>query len=516
MSLGLAVGFIVLGFSWALSSPPGSSPDDNFHLSSIWCALGDRPGICRELGPLPGGLESVEVSSQVALAPACYEFKPQQSAACTALIPDTPTHATANHNGYPGLPYIVLSPLASTNVQRATMTMRAFNVSLTALLLTAALLLTQGTIRRALALTWFVTLVPVSIFFVASTNPTGWAITGVGTFWALLLSYLRSDSLKKLTVTGILMSLAALMAIGSRTDAAAYVVVATVAALALGSLKRQSLLRLRNLLVAAIALCSLAVFAMFSQSTALAGLGASAAGYSPGYVLVNNLLHYFDLLFGTLGQGWGLGWLDTIMPNTVGGICVALAFGSFLLFLPGFWLRKTLVVSFLAFILLIVPLEVLQAGPELVGGAGGVQPRYLLPLLMVFLGFAFLSGAPPTGLGDSREGAPVTLSYSQVGVMVLAASLANSLALNTNMNRYVAGINTCCYGVTPLGTSLRFSNATWWWHSLPLSPLTVWVAGSIAGLVVFGFLGLFVAGLEARNPEREMLRVDGSSGLPSA
>ena len=27
---------------WALASPVGSSPDDNFHLASIWCAGGNE------------------------------------------------------------------------------------------------------------------------------------------------------------------------------------------------------------------------------------------------------------------------------------------------------------------------------------------------------------------------------------------------------------------------------------------------------------------------------------------
>ena len=28
---------IVCGAMWALSSPPGSSPDDNYHQATIWC-----------------------------------------------------------------------------------------------------------------------------------------------------------------------------------------------------------------------------------------------------------------------------------------------------------------------------------------------------------------------------------------------------------------------------------------------------------------------------------------------
>ena len=33
---------------WALSSPIGSSPDDDFHLPSIWCGQGFRDGLCEE------------------------------------------------------------------------------------------------------------------------------------------------------------------------------------------------------------------------------------------------------------------------------------------------------------------------------------------------------------------------------------------------------------------------------------------------------------------------------------
>ena len=31
---------------WAFASPPGSAPDDDFHLPAIWCSHGDVAGIC--------------------------------------------------------------------------------------------------------------------------------------------------------------------------------------------------------------------------------------------------------------------------------------------------------------------------------------------------------------------------------------------------------------------------------------------------------------------------------------
>ena len=38
----VGVTMFVTGATWALSSPAGSSPDDDFHLPSIWCGWGSR------------------------------------------------------------------------------------------------------------------------------------------------------------------------------------------------------------------------------------------------------------------------------------------------------------------------------------------------------------------------------------------------------------------------------------------------------------------------------------------
>ncbi|NDB42676.1 MAG: hypothetical protein EB035_06830, partial [Actinobacteria bacterium] len=45
--------------AWAFASPIGAPPDGDFHLASIWCAQGDRLGMCK--------LEKVKDSSQVEL-----------------------------------------------------------------------------------------------------------------------------------------------------------------------------------------------------------------------------------------------------------------------------------------------------------------------------------------------------------------------------------------------------------------------------------------------------------------
>src|SRR5262245_53254713 len=67
---------------WALASPVGASPDEDFHLGSIWCAQGIEAGRC-EQGPTA---QSRLVPADVARA-TCYAFKPETSAACQTNPP---------------------------------------------------------------------------------------------------------------------------------------------------------------------------------------------------------------------------------------------------------------------------------------------------------------------------------------------------------------------------------------------------------------------------------------------
>ena len=40
----LPLALLVVFGSWAVTSPVGASPDDDYHLSSIWCAGGEQSG----------------------------------------------------------------------------------------------------------------------------------------------------------------------------------------------------------------------------------------------------------------------------------------------------------------------------------------------------------------------------------------------------------------------------------------------------------------------------------------
>jgi hypothetical protein len=110
-------------------------------------------------------------------------------------------------------------------------------------------------------------------------------------------------------------------------------------------------------------------------------------------------------------------------------------------------------------VLWLLPLYVLEVGRSFAGEQ--VQPRYLLPLIIVFVGLAML----PVGQRVMR------LSRLQVWLVVLALIAAQSVALHENMRRYITGLDVS-------GLDLN-RNIEWWWP-IPISPMVVWTVGTLA------------------------------------
>src|SRR4051794_20636101 len=81
--------FLALGLTfatWAVSSPPGSSPDDPFHLASIWCAR-DLPGAecARTGGTADAGTVNRLLPGDLVGSP-CYAMDSSKSAACERTL----------------------------------------------------------------------------------------------------------------------------------------------------------------------------------------------------------------------------------------------------------------------------------------------------------------------------------------------------------------------------------------------------------------------------------------------
>lgn len=480
------VGLIVALGAWSLSSAVGASPDDDFHLASIWCGAGDKSGLCESTGVeghrlvLPGLVQS-----------GCFVFEPAQSAECqvesqifaqNTLIDSTRGSFTSN---YPPVYYAIMSGLASSDIPSSVIAIRLMNSLFFIGSLVALILIAPRGLRKTYFWMWALTIVPLGIFLISSTNPSSWAITGVPTAWMALYLYLTQVG-KRSVFAGALFFIEAFLVSGARGDAAIYTIIGSIL---VGFLAWQTTKKFAQKLILPLvaALISLYFYASSLQSTvASSGMTISDGGVPRTAlgVLAINLVQLPELWVGAFGF-WPLGWLDTQMPAmvwvTTFGIFAAVVF----LLVKGAKKRVAIVLLCLAAILYLLPLYVLQKGLNHVGEQ--VQPRYLLPLIVGFAAIASLKFA---------EAKPV-MSHLQSWVILAGIVIANALALYVNTKRYVSGLNN--------GTGFSLDSNIGWWWDIPLSPMTVWILGAL-GFALAISAGFNWVQLQADNREKADLQ----------
>ena len=115
-----AVVLLIVSFgSWAFSSAVGGAPDDDYHLSSIWCSsfAGDTCEVD------PGG-EGVYIPESLREGIYCYYHNPTQSAGCQPFMdgtdprPDVPfAHNNPSRNLYPDGYYNFSSLLKTDSIE---------------------------------------------------------------------------------------------------------------------------------------------------------------------------------------------------------------------------------------------------------------------------------------------------------------------------------------------------------------------------------------------------------------
>lgn len=481
--------------AWLTTSPHGSSPDDGFHLSNIWCARGFVEGRCQFIGD---GLETGEVFVPAPIARiSCYAQDRSQDASCSydifseALDELRPGPGSGNLTGErPGIYYRAMHPLVGDDAFASVWRIRIANAVLALLVSGLVLRLTRPSVRQALIGSWLVTSVPLGLFLVTSVNSGAWGLIGLTNLWAAALTALEPGPRSTRIQAAVLTAVTATMAVGSRLEALPYAILSLIAVAIVawrGDLRRLLSERRREATAAAgLLLLGLALLTTwrgfdYVRSTAEA-LSTGLATWTErgvGNALFYNLMEFPTLIAGAFGWRWGLGWLDTELPSLVAfpamAAFVALAFTGL-----GRTDRRKVVV---------IPLFVaaIVAYPMLVHAIRGLliyeeyQPRQFIALLYLLAAFAVLV----------PRGRPlVVLRRSQRLAIASSVIVANAIALHVNTRRYVSG----------LSREWLFDlneNVAWWWVGLP-SPMTMWAIGTL------GVAILVVQGIGAFRPQHEL------------
>tara|TARA_R110002020_G_scaffold152794_5_gene330930 strand:- start:81137 stop:82594 length:1458 start_codon:yes stop_codon:yes gene_type:complete len=447
----------------------GAAPDDDFHLVSIWCSTGDE-AYCQD-----GSADYSRFVPEAVLNSPCYAFYSNESAACQNNLDfenDTLVETMRGNfvGAYPPLYYSVMSVFVGDDAHASVMGMRLVNVLLFVVITTALYVLLPISRRPALVWGWLVTTMPLGVFLIASNNPSGWAVVGVGSAWLALLSYYEARTRAVRWASAALVVIAVLMAAGSRGDSAMYVVGAlgVTGILAFENTRRFWLLSILPLLMFVV---SAAFFLAARQTSAgingfggeeagpAAGQAATAADSLSGFgLMAYNLLNVPSLWTGAFG-GWDLGWLDTPIPALVTFLGIAAFVGVGFSGLAVLNKRKAFVIAAVALVLWILPTYVLTQGGDKVGEQ--VQPRYILPLVVLLGGLLVLQE------GHRR----FALGRVQTLALVAALSMANLVALHMNMRRYITGNDAPGWNLN--------AGAEWFWVGVP-SPMVVWAVGSVS------------------------------------
>jgi hypothetical protein len=473
--------FVALS-AWAFASPVGAGPDDDYHLISAWCAQAGpecRPGTEDDTRSIDADFEDV----------VCYAGHRDESAACqqdTWGAEGSFESDRGNFAGeYPPVYYGVMSVFAGPDIQVSALGMRLFNAALFVGLATALAALLPVTRRRTLLWGWLIAVIPLGIFIIPSNNPSGWAITGVGTAFLALLGWFESEGRRRWAL-GALYLVGTIMAAGARGDAAVYAIGAAVTAAILTVARTRewglrAILPLAGVVIAVLFLLNAGQAGVgaigFSGGAAVSDPGGDAGeggvvGVSPDVPLTGLALAAYNLLMlpylwtGVWGT-WALGWFDTGLPAVVPWAAVAAFVAVAFAGLGRLDWRKAISVGGVLLVLIVLPVYVLTVGGMKVGDA--LQPRYLLPLILLL---SLLLVTMPAG----RE---LRFTRIQTFTILGALGLANLVALQVNIRRYVTGSDQ-------QGINLD-AGAEWWWTGFPVGPTWIWIVGTIA------FAGLLAA-----------------------
>ena len=512
----VAVVLLMVSFgSWAFSSAVGGAPDDDYHLSSIWCSsfAGDTCEVD------PGG-EGVYIPESLREGIYCYYHNPTQSAGCQPFMdgtdprPDVPfAHNNPSRNLYPDGYYNFSSLLKTDSIEATALAVRLVNLAIFLGMAISLFFLLPQRLRTTWVWMWVIGLVPMGMFIIPSSNPSSWGITAVASGWIALLGYLESRG-PRAWALGAVFILAGVLALNARIDAVLYLGLASVVAVWLSPTRgRELLVKIwPGFIVIALVVIQLIVNPA-NLERVVQGIGqrsdtisdplpwATSPEVADGSafdwaLLWNNLWSIPGLWLGIFGgYPWGsLGWLDTAMPQVVLVGTMTVALGVTFLAVRSADKKKLVGLIVMLGAIWVMPLYLLQLGGFLAGEE--VQPRYLLPLMMVLLGTIVLT----------NDGSPIVSDRGRLWFILAALTIANAISLHTNIRRYTTGI-------TIQGFNLD-SPREWWWPFFPefFGPTLLWAIGSLAfggllWLLLFRVVPSITESLDIKNHSKEPLSV---------
>jgi hypothetical protein len=458
--------------AWSMGSAVGSSPDEDYVLTSIWCGTEGNPPYCRKD---PDRAHAMILPIMAAEPSLCFRQLGQDySAKCQEGIYDQEI-STNHYNSGDLFPSEYLSTarvFVGVDVEASVAKMRLFNSFLAAVLIISA----SSFFRQKnsdLLLAWLAIIAPVTTFFIGSVNTSSWTLIGTTCFTLAFIAVLKNRKQPKIWVPAGAISIFALWITNSSRYEGKYVLLLLAVAVLYSEFapKHPKITKRSALIVSAVLPVIFFTNRYFDRFNGpLNVFNDPRVEVSEGItttannLLVNNIITLPKFITGFFGS-WGLGWFELELTSTAW----LFTFQAFLLTIV-FSLRKSsnshrLIFSALFTIMCIAIIFANQKTFSRIGNV--IQPRYFLPF---FLGIVIIAAANKT------ERYPNSL----VITVAILATISNSIALRDTIRRYTTGQDVF------ISKSLN-NPIEWWWQFGP-QPETVWLTGTLTFAALWALL----------------------------
>jgi hypothetical protein len=433
-----SLSFLIL-FGWAIGSPPGSSPDEDLHLSSAWCHAKYQEGNCETI---PKRL--VEVGK-------CYFFDSQTTSVCEesiAQIEVAPERIYGDKRYY----HFLSNFISLSSVDRSTIQLRVVNSILSSIAIFLIIVLTTRSIYLPILISWLTVNIPLGFFILSSVNPSSWLYIFAFLFLPFVYKLFQQKESSTLVSSKILILIATLiLALEGRSDTLLFASIFAVSLLpvifnlTMKNEKYKTFVNIFTLVMAG----PLAI-AVWNRSN-LVNFREFKIGE---WEILTSLPSIVTGVFG----GWGLGSLETTMPpiTYIGSFVTILV----ILFMSLRFINKSESITYilLGFFAFLIPFFVLVRSNLRVGE--WVQPRYILPIFYALIGLCLIV------IFRSFKTKPLLLVTNFLFVI---STISFSFALHTFYRRYTVGLDNY---------SLIFREPdSWWWKfdAFPSPVLTYFV-----------------------------------------
>ena len=231
----------------------------DFHTTNIWCAWGEKPGLCENRSVSDDGQYYADVPYMFQMCngrpidffPRCEKIESTNSM----------QRLRTAHSDQMNIYYKVMNLFISENPSRSIIWMRVLNSALTSLVFLGILTLTTKRTRLAGLASWTFTVVPTAFLKFPSINPRGWSLLGAMTSWIFFHELLKrpksNNSNQALLWIAYLGS--AFLAFATRIDSSVFVIFTTCLIL-LQHLTQKITLNTRSLTFLVISTLSIGVY----------------------------------------------------------------------------------------------------------------------------------------------------------------------------------------------------------------------------------------------------------------